>query len=81
MAVPTVRGSGGGSPRINFLGFCYCRSILESFKNKIGHPCMEEWKSSQCGKIVQSYTYSVRLEVLVLKGVMSLQMITQVSLP
>ena len=34
---------------------------------------MEELKSSQCGKIVQSYTDLVPLEVLVLKGVMSLQ--------
>jgi len=34
---------------------------------------MEELKSSQCGKIAQSYTYVVPLKVLVLTGVMSLQ--------
>jgi len=47
--------------------------LLPSLKNKMGHPCMEELKSSQCCKIIQSYTYLVLLEVLVLKGVMSLQ--------
>ena len=39
----------------------------------MGHPCMEELKSSQCAKLAQSYTYLVPLEVLVFKGVMSLQ--------
>ena len=39
----------------------------------MGRPCMEELKSSQCGKIVQNYTYLVPQEVVVLKGVMSLQ--------